>query len=548
MLTMRNRAMKKSKNFKMKKIAILLLCVMFLTACGDKKQTAENTGKTESGAKPNIVFIFSDDLSFRDLSIYGQENYKTPNIDALIASSTRFTQGYAGAPECAPSRGTLLTGLHVGHQPIRLNSSARGFEPLPDGLYTFPKMLQKAGYKTGVVGKWGLGYKDTSGNPLDQGFDYHFGFLTHYEAHSYFPRVLYENNVDVLYPENNAFDIEQLYVKNKYQDNSKFEQHYDENGKLVYMDMEKAAYAPDLFDAKASAFIDKNKANPFLLYFTTNLPHGPTIVDDFRQLKDRKDMDIYGREWGAMVQRLDISVGNLIAKLKEEGLYENTMIVFASDNGYSMHSPKTVKSGERVWLDDKDLANKGPFKGGKFGVFEGGMRIPFSIHMPGQTKPLANSEPVWLVDLFPTFADFVDVDLEQEVDGYSLLPLIQGDKNAIPKDRQMYFYKQNEQAIRQGPWFAYREHPKKPLQLFLIEEDQKIERDLAVFYPELADGFTKTLNTIHEPSEWYWNPGETNEIFKQRVQKAKEMGGEVKRYRPNGMELMPWESEKFDVK
>ncbi len=498
--------------------------------------------------KPNIVFIFSDDLSFRDISAYGQQNYTTPNMDGLIATSTRFTQGYAAAPECAPSRATLLTGLHVGHQHIRLNSSARGFEPLPEGTYTWGKMFQDAGYTTGVIGKWGLGYSDTSGNPLNQGFDYHFGFLTHYEAHSYFPTVLYENNKPTYYPENNSFNIIPLYSKNKYLDNSHFENDYDENGKLIAMDMQKAAYAPDLFDKKASEFIDKNKENPFLLYFTTNLPHGPTIVDDFRQLKDRKDMDIYGREWGAMVQRLDISVGKLIEKLKKEGLYENTMIVFASDNGYSMHSPKTVKSGERIWLDDKDLANKGPFKGGKFGVFEGGMRIPFTIRMPNQNKPKVVSEPVWLVDLFPTFASIINYPLDKKLDGYNLEPLLNGDKNAIPEDRFMYFFKQNEQAVRQGPWFSYREHPDKNVELYLIEEDQHIDFNYASLYPEKAKEFARIMDTEHTPSEWYWNPGDNAETFKNKVLKARELGVEVKRYRPNGMKYMPWEKDKFEIK
>ncbi|RXP62686.1 hypothetical protein EC396_02920 [Lutibacter sp. HS1-25] len=524
-----------------KKLFILILAFLSIVSC---KKAPKETSIPKDLSKPNIVFIFSDDLSFRDISAYGQKNYTTPRIDGLIEQSIRFTQAYAGAPECAPSRGTLLTGKHVGHQVIRLNSSARGFEPLPENTNTFAKMLQQAGYKTGVVGKWGLGYSDTSGNPLKQGFDYHFGFLTHYEAHSYFPLVLYENNKEIYYPQNDSFDIEQMYSKNEYGDNSKFEKHYNEDGKLIYMDMEKAAYAPDLFDKKASEFITTNKNNPFLLYFTTNLPHGPTIVDDFRQLKDRNDVDIYAREWGAMVQRLDISVGKIIDKLKEEGIYDNTMIVFASDNGYSMHSPKTVKSGERVWLDDKDLANKGPFKGGKFGVFEGGMRIPFFIRMPHQNEAKIISEPVWLVDLFPTFASVVQYPLDEKLDGFNLLPLMAGDKNAIPSNRFMYFYKQNEQAIRQGPWFAYREHPNKEVELYLIEEDQEIKFNYASVYPKKVEELKQLMDSEHIPSEWYWNPGDTQEIFKNKVKKAKETGQEIKKYRPNKMELMPWEKSK----
>ncbi len=318
---------------------IVVFIVLFsINIYGQTKKNNTNTNKNKQ--RPNIVFIFSDDLSFQDLSVYGQKNYETPNMDKLCTSSTRFTQAYAAAPECAPSRGSFLSGKHVGHGPIRLNSSARGFENLPENTYTLAKMLQQQGYKTGVIGKWGLGYKEDSGNPLKQGFDYHYGFLTHYESHSYFPLVMYENNNDINFPQNSSMNILPLYDKElNNPKNVEFEKHYDANGKLVYMDLSKSAYAPDYFDDKAAEFIHENKKQPFFLWFTTNLPHGPTIVDDLRQLKNRTDMDILSREWGAMVQRLDISVGKLVDKLKAEGVYDNTVIVFASDNGYAMHNP-----------------------------------------------------------------------------------------------------------------------------------------------------------------------------------------------------------------
>lgn len=508
----------------------------------NKKGLLETISVEQDVNKPNIVFIFSDDLSFRDLSAYGQTNYQTPNIDELIRHSTRFTQAYTGAPECAPSRGTMLTGLHVGHAPIRLNSSARGFEYLPDESYTFAEMLQEGGYKTGVVGKWGLGYKDTEGQPLNQGFDYHFGYLTHYEAHSYFPLVLYENNHEVAFPSNTAFDIQLLYDKERgNKQNIDFEAYYDSTGKLVKMDLRKGGYAPDLLDEKAVEFIEKNKAGPFFLYFTTNLPHGPLIVDDLRQMSDKKEMNLLSREWGAMVQRLDQSVGLLMDKLKADGIYDNTLIIFASDNGYSMHNPAKGTEGERVWPDDKDLKNKGPFKGGKFSVWEGGMRVPFSIHMPGQFETRVVSQPVWLLDLFPTLAAVAKQKAPENLDGYNLLPLIKGDQCAIPANRTMYFYKQNEQAIRQGAWFAIREHPKQKVQLFLLEEDQQATVNLASVYPEVTANMKELMDTIHEPHPWYWNPGDTPEVFADKQKKALELGQYIKRYRPNNLQLMPWE-------
>jgi arylsulfatase len=217
------------------------------------------------------------------------------------------------------------------------------------------------------------------------------------------------------------------------------------------------------------------------------------------------------------------------------------MIVFASDNGYAMHSPKNIENGEKVWLDDKDLTNKGPFKGGKFGVFEGGMRIPFTIKMPNQKSQSVISEPVWLVDLFSTFSSLINHPIDKKTDGHDLIPLINGDKNAIPKNRFMYFYKQNEQAIRQGSWFAYRPHPTKKVELYLIEEDQTMSYNYEKLYPIKAKEFASIMNKEHQESEWYWNPGDNAKIFQEKVKKAKALGLEVKKIRPNNLKLMPWE-------
>lgn len=497
---------------------------------------------------PNIVFIFSDDLSFRDLSCYGQTEFKTPNLDALAAVSTRFTQAYTAAPECAPSRGCMMTGLHAGHASIRNNSSARGFEYLPDSDFTWAEMLQKAGYKTGVIGKWGIGSYGTSGDPLKQGFDYHFGYQTHFEAHSYFPWQLYENGKTIKYPGNQKFDMEFLYAK---EDNPKahdYESMYDTNGKLVMPDPAKRVYATDEFDNKALGFIEKNKSKPFMLYFTTNLPHGPAIVDDLRQLKDKKDMSILSKEWGAMVERLDISVGKLIQKLKDEGVYDNTIILFSSDNGYSMHNTKRDAAGNVTWPDDEGLRNKGPFEGGKFAVREGGMRVPFFVHYPRQTQIRVVSQPVWLVDLFPTFCDIAKQAKSKNLDGYSLLPFLLGQKSRIPINRSFYFFKQNEQAVRKGSWYGIRDSPSNPLRLYLLDEDQGCERDIAQYYPAVVKELETVLNTSHSPHPWYWNPGESAQDFANKKKLAKERNQLIDELRPNGMKLMPWEKKEANNK
>lgn len=513
----------------MKKNLTIILFLTCLSAFGQITQ------------KPNIVYIFSDDLSFRDLSAYGQTNYTTPNLDAIVAQSTRFTQAYAAAPECAPSRGCMLTGLQVGKSPIRINSSARGFEELPANSVTFPKMLQKSGYKTAVIGKWGLGYPNSSGDPRKQGFDYHFGYYDHYEAHSFFPLNLYRNGKFVAYPTNSAFNLEILYAKETAPDSFDFEGMYDADGKLKYINENKGVYAVDEFDREALAYISANKKNPFFLYYTTNLPHGPQIVDDLRDLKDRKDMDLRSREWGAMVKRLDISVGKLIQKLKDEGVYDNTMILFASDNGYAMHNPSKNTNGLQIWEDDKWLQNKGPFLGGKFSVREAGMRVPLFIQMPKQTQAKTVSQPVWLVDLFPTFAELIKVPAPKNIDGFSLLPMLMGKTSKIPQDRPFYFYKNNEQSVRIGAWFGYREHPEKPIELYLLEEDQNCQKDLAVYYPEVTKKISEIMKISHQTHPWYWNPGETLLEFQKKQKLAVETNQKINAIRPNNMKLMPWE-------
>jgi arylsulfatase A len=494
--------------------------------------------------KPNIVYIFSDDLSFRDLSCYGQTNFTTPNLDEIASHSTRFTQAYAPAPECAPTRGCMLTGLHVGKSPIRINSSARGFEELPENSVTFPKMLQQSGYKTAVIGKWGLGYPNSIGDPRKHGFDYHFGYYDHYEAHSFFPLNLHRNGAIVDYPTNHAFNLEVLYDKERDPKNFDFESMYDSNGKLKYMSENKGVYAVDEFDREALDFIKANKSKPFFLYYTTNLPHGPQIVDDLRDLTDRKDIELRSREWGAMVKRLDISVGKIIQELKKSGVYDNTMIIFASDNGYAMHNPIRTKDDKQEWKDDPWLENKGPFHGGKFSVREAGMRIPFFIKMPNQKKSQIIIQPVWLLDLFPTFAQLINKRVPQNLDGYSLLPILQGKASKIPFDRPFYFYKNNEQSVRMGPWFAHREHPNNQLELFLIDEDQNCSKDLSTFYPEIVKKIELYFNTVHVPHPWYWNPGESQADFQKKQKLAVETKQKIKALRPNHMQLMPWEKSK----
>lgn len=236
-----------------------------------------------------------------------------------------------------------------------------------------------------------------------------------------------------------------------------------------------------------------------------------------------------------MVKRLDSFVGELIAQLKKTDQYENTIIFFSSDNGYSMCGYMGRGNANTNWPDDPFLKNKGPFRGGKFSALEGGIRVPFFVSAPKYFKPQTISEPVWLVDFFATAADIAGINVPRHTDGNSLLPLIQiGDKTQF-ENRPMYFYKNTEQAVRMGSWKAYRKSPQSKMELYLIEEDVHSDRDLSKFYPEVVKQIDSIMTVEHENHSWYRNPWETPEEYKMKVEKAKESGTLQISTRPNGL-------------
>ena len=487
--------------------------------------------------KPNIVVILADDLSFRDLSIYGQTRFETPHLDRLAARGLRFTQAYAGAPECAPSRGTLLTGLHAGHAPIRINSSARGQDHLPDDAVTFAEMLREAGYATGMVGKWGVGLPGTPGTPDKQGFDYSYGFYDQSRAHTFYPHYVYENGEKIPLPQNYGFDMERLYRYNAALEPAPEDMNrYDDSGAYLpagVPDPAKAVNSETLVEQRALELVRDNRDRPFLLYFATQLPHGPLVTDNLAPFHTREDYpSLKNKEWAAMVVRLDTFVGRLVEELKRLGVWKNTVLFFASDNGYAMCGYMGRGNAPANWPDDPFFQNKGPFRGGKFSAMEGGTRVPFFAHWEGRIEPGVSNTPVWLVDLFPTFADLAGQPTERELDGVSLKPLLL-DGGEIPEDRPLYWYKNDEQAVRMGPWKAYRPHPDEPLELYLIEEDQHGDRNLAALYPDVVAQVEAVMESEHEPHEWYRNPGESAADFEAKKRRAAELGQLQKSTRAN---------------
>ena len=494
--------------------------------------------------QPNIIFILADDMSYRDLSVYGQQRYQTPNLDQLAINGLRFTQAYAAAPECAPSRSSLMTGLHTGHGPIRMNSSARGQDHLYDEDLTIAEVLKSMGYRTGMTGKWGIGVPGTEGVPYLQGFDYTFGFYDQTRAHTYLPDYLWENDQKVLYPQHVGFEMMRRYDY----DGNQAQNSYDESGRLYVPELADPGnyrYSQNEIEDRALRFIEQNNPNdtgePFFLYFATQLPHGPVIVDEMGGMMHPDSVNQLSREWAAMVIQLDEFVGELIRDLKSKGLYDNTIIFFASDNGYSMCG-YTERGNGPDWPDDPWLENKGPFTGGKFSVLEGGCRVPFFVHWPGHVMPSVVDEPVWLPDFFPTAVALAGGNPGRfQTDGLSLVPLLDGNPEGFPGHPYLYFSRGPEQAVRMGPWKAYRKEPHSPMELYLINEDTYTQRNLAWLFPDLVRRMEQIMLQEHSPHPWYWNPWETREAYRQKQQLAEETGQLMPVLRPNGIDHFPWE-------
>ncbi len=295
--------------------------------------------------KPNFIYILSDDLGYGDLGCYGQKEIKTPNIDRLAKEGVKFSQHYAGSTVSAPSRCVLMTGKHTGHADIRSNKPMphEGNLPIKASTVTVAELFQNAGYTTGMIGKWGLGFPGSEGDPNNQGFDYFYGYNCQRLAHSYYPKHLWRNQKKEIL-EGNA------------------------GGK-------KTQYTHDMFADDSLRFIKENKDKPFFLYLPFTIPHTRFEVPDLGQYADKK-WDKNHRIQAAMITRMDKDVGRIMALLKKLNLDEKTMVVFASDNG---------AHGEGGTLAKFNAS--GPLKGKKRAMYDGGIRVPMIARWPGKIKP-----------------------------------------------------------------------------------------------------------------------------------------------------------------
>lgn len=424
-------------------------------------------------AKPNIIFILSDDLAQGDLGCYGQKLIQTPNLDRMAAEGTRYTQAYSGTTVCAPSRTSLMTGLHMGHSPVRANREIKpeGQMPLPAETLTVAQILKSAGYATACMGKWGMGMFDTTGSPLKKGFDHFFGYNCQRHAHSYFPTYLYR-------------------------DDQRFTLDGNEN-------KGRKTYAQNLISDESLRWVREHRSEPFFLYYAITLPHGTFEIDDQGIYKDRPWSE-QEKNYAAMVTRLDSDVGRLLALLKELKIDETTLVMLAGDNGSSF-SPKSPL-GQRF----NQAANG--LRGFKRELYEGGLRQAAIARWPGAIPAGRVSDEPWAFwDFLPTAAELASAKLPAEckTDGLSLVSYLKG--GAAP--RRDYFYwelheNRHIQALRFGEWKAVRNGPDQPIELYDLRTDAGETTDLAAKNPDLiskAEALMKQAR-VDDPN-WPMIPG-----------------------------------------
>lgn len=445
-----------------------LLPQMVLNANGQSKATLE---------RPNIVFILADDLGYGDISCFGSQFVKTPNIDNLSKTGTTFTQCYAGSAISSPSRCSLLTGKNTGNTTIRDNfckaGGIKGKKVSPDGSVSYIRrmnllptdttiatVLRSAGYKTCLVNKWHLDGFNPEATPLNRGFD---------EFHGWLISTIFSN--DPYYYPYWRFD----------------------NDKLINIEAnahdKHVMHNTDLSTEDAINFIRTNKDRPFFLYLAYDAPHEPYIIDD-TSWYDGENWDMNTKRYAALITHMDAAIGRLMKELERLKLRKNTLVVFASDNGAAVQAPLKL------------LKCNGVFRGRKGLLYEGGIRVPLIVNQPGKIPVRTLENIIYFPDMMPTFAALTGSNkhLPQHLNGINILPLFYG-KQLDTDHRLLYWeFPGVQRAARKGDWKCVTTKRGAPLELYNIKEDMEERHNLADQYPEMVKEFDKEMKAIRHPS------------------------------------------------
>jgi len=417
--------------------------------------------------KPNIIYIIADDLGYGDLGCYGQKKVKTPNLDKIRAEGMKFTDHYSGSTVCAPSRCVLMTGLHTGHCQVRGNREAKpeGQSPMKPGTVTIPTILKKAGYTSGMFGKWGLGAPGSVSDPV-LFFDEFYGYNCQREAHNYYPNHLWHNNTKV--------------------------------------PLDGKTYSHDLIMDNAIDFVKTNKDKPFFCYMPITIPHAAMHAPKELHDKYRKQFPQFENKIGkytgpkvqnpiaafaAMIKHMDNGIGKMMDTLKQLGIDNNTIVMFTSDNGPHLeggHDPRFFDSN-------------GPLKGFKRDLYEGGIRVPMIARWPGKIKPNSQTDHIsafW--DVLPTMCEIANIKPSENIDGISFLPAMLGKKQKPHEYLYWEFHEQGgKQAVRMGKWKGVRlrvfKNPNAPIELYNLDTDIGEETNIAGKHPEIIAKMNKIM-------------------------------------------------------
>ncbi len=429
----------------MNRISVTRILCLWLLTLGIALHAADK--------KPNIIFILSDDIAMGDVGAYGQKKIKTPHLDQMAKEGTRYMQAYCGTTVCAPSRASLMTGLHTGHSPVRANFEAEpeGQFPLPANTLTVAKVLKEAGYATACMGKWGMGMFDTTGSPFRNGFDHFFGYNCQRHAHSYFPTYLYRNDQRFTLDGNSGKGV----------------------GKI---------YAQDLIAQDTLDWVRAHKDGPFFMFYAITLPHGKFEIDKQGDYA-KEDWTEQQKNYAAMVTRLDSDVGRLLSLLKELKIDDNTIVFFSGDNGSSFNPNSEIG---KVF----DQTMGGQLRGFKRSMYEGGLRQAALVRWPGKVPAGRVTEEPWAFwDFLPTAAELAGAKLPKgaKTDGLSLVSFLKGG----PAPKREYFYwelheSKSIQAVRFGDWKAVKNGPSAAIELYDLKNDIAESKDLAAQKPELV--------------------------------------------------------------
>ncbi|MCP5523025.1 MAG: arylsulfatase [Verrucomicrobiales bacterium] len=432
-------------------------------------------------ARPNIIFILADDLGYGDLGCYGQQRIKTPQIDRMAAEGMRFTQAYAGSTVCAPSRCVLMTGFHTGHARIRGNARL----PLLPKDVTVAEVLKGEGYRTALLGKWGLGEPDTTGVPNRQGFDEFFGYLNQHHAHNYYPTYLWRNE--------ERYELANVVPNEDAQG----------GGKATI----RRQYSHDLVADEAMRFVRSNAGTPFFLYLALTVPHANNEARD--EGMEVPDLGAYAdldwpapqRAHAAMISRMDRDIGRLFDLLKELQLDERTLVFFTSDNGPHR------EGGNNPGFNDSN----GPLRGIKRDLYEGGIRVPFIARWPGRIQPgTVCPQLTDFADFLPTAAELSGAPVRSGIDGVSILPSLLG-QTAGQQQRPYHYWEFYEQggrrALRQGDWKAIIQPWDGNLELYDLANDIGETNNLATQRPEIASRMRRLIDEAHRPDPNWKEPG-----------------------------------------